>query len=109
MKKLYQYRYYGESDRNFPSNLNSIIMANGELLRNKGMITHLGLQASPETTFFLNKGTNPIQVGKTGIFEIDVTNYGLITSISFSQDTLDHVHEGDGIIIDIIYEGGTFS
>lgn len=84
-------------------------MMNGELFRNKGMITHLGLQATPGTTFFLNKERNPIQIGKTGIFEIDVDGYGLITSISFGEETLSKVHEGDGIIIDIIYEGGTFS
>lgn len=84
-------------------------MINGELFRNKGIITHLGVQASPGTTFFLNKEKNPIQIGKTGIFEIDVNGYGLITSISFGEETLAHVHEGDGIIIDIIYEGGTFS
>lgn len=109
MKKMYQYRYYGDSEKNYPSDLNSIMMASGEIFRNKGIITHLGLQASPETTFFLNRSDNPIQVGKTGIFELDVDGYGLISSIAFSTDTLEHVHEGDGIVIDIIYEGGTYS
>lgn len=109
MKKLYQYRYYGNSSQNFPPDLDATLMSSGELLRNKGVITHLGLQASPETAFYLNHSDNPIFVGKTGIFEIDVEGYGVITSIAFTEDTLNHVHEGDGILIDIIYEGGTFA
>lgn len=109
MKKIYQYRYYGDSKKNYPQDLNATQMANGEIfsLTGKGSITHLGLQASPGTTFYLNRCDNPIQIGKTGIYEIDVSGYGYITSIMFTDDTLANVNEDDGIIIDIVYEGGT--
>lgn len=109
MKKIYQYRYYGNSSKNYPKSLNAVQLTNGEIFNqtSKGSITHLGLQASPGTTFFLNRCDNPIQIGKTGIYEIDVTGYGYITSIMFSDDTLALVNEDNGIIIDIVYEGGT--
>ena len=109
MKKIYQYRYYGESAKTYPEELNATMMANGEIFSRTGKnsITHLGLQAAPGTTFFLNLGTNPIQVGKTGIYEIDITGYGFITSILFSSSTLERVTEDNGIIIDIVYEGGS--
>lgn len=111
MKKIYQYRFYGDSDKNYPSDLTSALLLSGDIFSQTGKssITHLGIQASPGTTFFLNRCDNPIQVGKTGIYEIDVSGYGFITSIIFAQSTLDITNEDNGIIMDIIYEGGTFA
>lgn len=112
MKKVYQYRYYGEdTNKNYPGDLSREQLISGDIFNETGKssITHLGIQASPGTTFFLNNSYNPIQVGKTGIYEINLEGYGFITSIIFSYDTLDVVNEDNGIIIDIIYEGGTLS
>ena len=111
MKKIYQYRYYGSSEKNYPKGLTAEMLTNGEVFIHfgKGSITHLGLQASPGTTSFLNRSDNSIQIGKTGIYEIDVSGYGYITSIIFSDDTLANVNEDNGIIIDIVYEGGTIT
>lgn len=107
MKKMYQFRFYGNSTKNYPQGLSVSSMKDGELFRSKGAITHLGIQAAPGTTFFLNNGLNPIQVGKTGIYEINISGYGYITSLSFSEETLASVNEDNGIIIDILYEGGS--
>ena len=109
MKKIFQYRYYGDSPKTYPKTLNAAQLTNGEIFSQtgKGSITHLGLQAAPGTTFFLNRCDNPIQIGKTGIYEIDVAGYGFITSIIFADTTLQRVTEDNGIIIDIVYEGGT--
>lgn len=112
MKKVYQYRYYGEGvEKNYPYELNREHLISGDIFSKTGKssITHLGIQASPGTTFFLNNSDNPIQVGKTGIYEINLNGYGFITSIIFSTGTLDKVNEDNGIIMDIIYEGGTLS
>jgi hypothetical protein len=108
MKKMYQYRFYGNSPNNNPQNLTSYDLQNGEIFRAKGCITHLGIQASPGTVFFLNRALdNPIAIGKTGIYELDVSGYGYISSIIFSDVTLSKVNEENGIIIDILYEGGS--
>lgn len=109
MKKMYQYRYYGDSPNNNPPNLITHDLKNGELFRSKNCITHLGIQAAPGTVFFLNRAKDsPIAVGKTGIYELDVNGCGFITSIIFSDLTLSKVNEENGIIIDILYEGGDF-
>lgn len=111
MKKIFQYRYYGDSKKNYPGDLDREVLVSGDIFdkTGKSSITHLGIQASPGTTFFLNRSNNPIQIGKTGIYEIDLSGYGFITSIIFSNTTLDTVNEDNGIIMDIIYEGGTLS
>lgn len=108
MKKMFQFRYYGQSVKNYPLELNETRMSNHTLFQGKGSITHLGIQASPGTTFFLNKeADHPIQIGKTGIFELDVSGYGYITHIAFATKSLELVNEDNGIIIDILYEGGS--
>jgi hypothetical protein len=104
---MYQFRYYGTSSKNYPSNLTPTIMSNHKLFQGKNAITHLGIQAAPGTMFFLNQEINPIQIGKTGIFELDVSGYGYITHLAFAEKTLDLVNEDNGIIIDILYEGGS--
>jgi hypothetical protein len=55
---------------------------------------------------FLNGQEYPIVIGETGIFEIDLQNYGQIFSIRFTGDSLDDYQEHDDrLLIDIIYEG----
>ena len=108
MKKMYQYRYYGiPSENNYPADLTKEFMSNHKMFRGKNAITHLGIQASPGTTFFLNQEINPIQIGKTGIFELDVSGYGYITHLAFAETSLALVNEDNGIIVDILYEGGS--
>lgn len=55
---------------------------------------------------FLNGQEYPIIIGETGIFEIDLQNYGQIFSIRFTAESLDDYQEfDDRLLIDIIYEG----
>lgn len=110
MKKIFQYRFYGNSQKNYPKDLKREDLISGDIFTKTGKnsVTHLGIQASPGTTFFLNRCDNPISIGKTGIYELDVTGYGYITSIIFTETSLGVVNEDNGIIIDLIYEGGTF-
>jgi hypothetical protein len=66
----------------------------------------LGIQGRPGTMMFLNGQEYPIVIGETGIFEIDLQNYGQIFSIRFTGDSLDDYQEHDDrLLIDIIYEG----
>jgi hypothetical protein len=41
-----------------------------------GSISQLGIQGRPGTSFYLNGSTLPIVLGETGIYEIDLQNYG---------------------------------
>lgn len=55
---------------------------------------------------FLNGQEYPIVIGETGIFEIDLQNYGQIFSIRFTAESLDDYQKfDDRLLIDIIYEG----
>lgn len=62
----------------------------------------LGIQAPPGTTFSCNGG-NEIEIGNTGIFEINLQNYAVITNLKIVSANL---AVGDKIIIDMLCEDG---
>ena len=104
MKKLYQFRYYGQgNENNFPADLN--IEETVNLLQNYPRTTQLGIQSWPGAKFSLNEGNNPIEVGMTGIYELDLDGLTYLYGLYFDQETLNQVSETKGIIIDLIYEG----
>ena len=107
MKLIKQFRYYGEGDtRNYPANLNKNDLVYNYIFAGHGSITQLGIQGRPNTTVFLNGQDFPIIIGETGIYEIDLQNYGQIYSIRFTSESLDDYDLGiDRLLIDIIYEG----
>lgn len=45
MKKIYQYRFYGESKKNYPEDLTKELLLSGDVFSQtgKGSITHLGI------------------------------------------------------------------
>lgn len=107
MKLIRQFRYYGEKDsRNYPADLNSEQLSFLNIFDGLSSITQLGIQGRPGTTMFLNGQEYPIIIGETGIFEIDLQNYGQIISIRFTEESLaSYQKHDDRLLIDIIYEG----
>ena len=69
-------------------------------------ISQLGIQGKPNLTFFLNGSDFPIILGETGIYEIDLQDRGVITSIRFvDNNTLkSYDGRGDRLLIDIVFE-----
>lgn len=111
MKKIMQFRYYSStSPENYPNYEGyNLILANGNIFDNYKSITQLGIQAPPGVKFKLNKSNNWITMGKTGIYELDLTDMGFISAIRFSLNDLDiYVDKNNNakILIDIIYEEG---
>ena len=111
MKQIKQFRYYSSTDkRNYPSNAISFsILTAGNLFNNHGIITHLGIQGIPGTKFYLNNSDYAIEIGYTGIYELDLTNQGYIHEIRFDKTSLslyDLDENKERLIIDIVYEGG---
>lgn len=45
MKKIFQYRFYGESEKNYPSDLTEALLVSGDIFSQTGKasITHLGI------------------------------------------------------------------
>lgn len=67
-------------------------------------VIKLGIQGAPGVKFSLNDGGN-IEIGRYGIYELDLTNLGgLITSIVFPDDEVNEKYKAN-IIVDIVYEG----
>ena len=69
----------------------------------------LGIQSLPGTKFYLNNAQEPIIVGYTGIYELDLEGSIEITKITFDLYSLQLINNlNDGILlVDIIYEDGT--
>lgn len=112
MKKVRQFRYYSNGDeRNFPRTLLLNDLINHNIFQQYGVVLQLGIQAPPRTRFYLNNGESSIMVGVTGIYELDMENLGIISSIRFDEQSINNDEEirkniqNDGLIIDIIYEG----
>lgn len=111
MKQIKQFRYYGDGHAsNYPANLTKAKLVNTNIFGEYSSITQLGIQGREGTTFYLNKSTYPIIIGETGIYEIDLENYGYITGIRFSESSLKAYDTGsDRLLIDIIFEEASSS
>ena len=73
-KKVKQFRYYNNtSSNNYPSNIvNYRSLISGTAFSDFIPIYQLGIQSLPGTKFYLNGATNPIIIGNTGIYELDL-------------------------------------
>lgn len=122
-KKLYQYRYSNDGDnKNRPLfiepndskgikgelPINAVGLINGAIFSNRMPIVQLGVQAPPGTKFYLNHGMDPVIVGTTGIFELDLQDGAQITAMRFDKKSVENIirTETAMLMIDILYEEG---
>lgn len=108
-KQVQQFRYYEEvSDRNWPSTIKMRNLITGSIFGNYHNITQLGVQGLPGTKFYLNNANNPIIIGSTGIYELDLQGLSEIISIQFDRASIQAINDNRNayLIVDIIYEGG---
>lgn len=111
MKRIAQFRFhYTGSSANYPLKLTSKDWSSN-LLQNCGLVSHLGIQGEPGVVFYLNDGDNPIVLGSTGIYELNLEGIGRIASLRFDEDSLDKYYtqevndEAHRLCVDIIYDG----
>jgi hypothetical protein len=111
-----QFRYYGKDDeRNYPNIENYYVeLTSKNIFEKYNIISKLGIQCRPGIHFYLNGSSYPIEVGQTGIYELDLEGYGQINSIRFAEsdgnnlkgiDTFGEEKSTDRLLIDIVYEG----
>lgn len=103
-----QFRYFGKNSSY--NNVTENALVNGTFITDGASITQLGVRALPGTRFYLNGGTNPVIVGFTGLFEIEFTEGGSISSIRFDQESIAAINtnlSGGYVIIDILSKGGS--
>ncbi len=110
-----QYRFYGvDADANKNYNISRVKdLVSGDFLSGYAPVIQLGIQALPGTKFYLNNAIEPIIIGDTGIFELELTGVLEISKIQFDCVSLDAIAKNKNaiLIIDTIYisqeEGGS--
>ena len=98
---------YHQMDDNQPDSLTSQSLIAGEAFEEFTPIVQLGIQSQPGLKFNLNSNLDPIVVGASGMYELDLLeSSGTITSLTFEKESLELINKNpDGfLIIDIVYE-----
>ena len=106
-KKIKQYRYYGRSsDANFPLVLTRVGLISGFAFTDSIPITQLGIQTLPGTVFYVNNSSEPVVVGSTGIYELDLSSGTFITNLRFDIESIRAIEDISTayVIVDIVYE-----
>ena len=111
-RKVQQIRYYGDhksdSDKNQPTGLTGNRLRSGSIFSQYTPMKQIGIQTMPGVKFYLNNSIEPIIIGSTGIYELNVENLTEITALSFDTTSINMINETPStsyIIVDILYEG----
>ena len=110
-RKIQQIRYYGDhksdSDKNQPTNLTGNRLRSGSIFSQYTPMKQIGIQTMPGVKFYLNNSIEPIIIGSTGIYELNVENLTEITALSFDTTSINMINDTPStsyIIVDILYE-----
>ena len=110
-RKVQQIRYYGDhksdSDKNQPTNLTGNRLRSGSIFSQYTPMKQIGIQTMPGVKFYLNNSIEPIVIGSTGIYELNVENLTEITALSFDTTSINMINQTPStsyIIVDILYE-----
>lgn len=105
-KKIKQIKYYPHKTGGTTENITSASLSNGNAFASYLPIVQLGIQTMPGVVFRLNGANNPIIVGSTGIYELNVSDGASITGLQFDRQSLKMIDDsGIGyLIIDILYD-----
>ena len=118
--KIKQFRYYNDTN-NLGKNSPSVITidgadvdvsyahyVSGAVFGECFPVLQFGIQSLPGTKFYLNNGNDPIIVGSTGIYELDLEGQTEITQIQMDGGSMKTINDNDSayLIIDIIYDNG---
>ena len=107
--KIAQVRYYGENHSlNQPLKITGANLRSGSVFSEYMPIKQLGIQTMPGVKFYLNNSIEPIIVGTTGIYELNVENMTEITTLNFDNNSINMIKNSSAstsyIIVDILYE-----
>ena len=119
--KIKQFRYYSEpvevtnASKNSPKYisvngesvlLNASHFISGEVFKLYTPMVQLGIQSLPGTEIYINGSEEPVIVGLTGIYELDLKLDMKITSLRFSSSSMDSIKNNTSayLIVDCVYE-----
>lgn len=111
--RVKQFRYYNEpavsgGTRNQPSDATETSFVSGTVFDMYYPILQLGIQALPGTRFYLNNAVDPVIIGSTGIYELDLIGKTEISNIKFDFNSMELIKDNANafLIVDIIYDDG---
>ena len=107
IKKVKQFRYYSDgSNKNYPNKLTKNNLLYGDFISEFTPIKQLGIQAMPGTKFYINESDYPIEIGNTGIYELELNINTEVQALRFEAQSLSIIENSETyyIIIDILYE-----
>lgn len=109
-KYVNQVRYYGDAaakTKNSSEDVTFRTLQSGAVFEKTMPIVQLGIQTLPGMKFYINEHPNPVVVGQTGIYELNVDGISYITRLRFDGQTLSVINSNSNtayLIIDYIYE-----
>lgn len=105
-----QFRFYSDEDssKNQPTGTLKSAFVSGTVFENFFPILQLGVQALPGTKFYLNNAVDPIIIGRTGIYELDLDGETEISSMRFDVTSMNNISNNMNayLIVDIIFDNG---
>lgn len=121
-KRIKQYRYYSDNNDGVTKNQPQQVLGEDKVYYNvsykhyvSGLVfgadfpvLQLGIQALPGTKFYLNNAVDPIVIGLTGIWEIDLDGQTEITAIQIDNQSIQNIRDNKNafLIIDVVYDDG---
>lgn len=111
-KQLRFYNYEETTGNNEPvltgSSINNPtgIWQDGTVFKDYLPASQLGIIAPPGTKFYINGSASYAVVGYTGLFELDLRETGVITSLTFNDVSLNYIASNPAayLIVDLVYE-----
>ena len=107
-KYINQVRYYGDGNtKNSASNVSLTTLQSGSVFHGTLPIVQLGVQTLPGMKIYINHHTNPVIVGQTGVYELNVDGISYITDLCFDGSTLNVINKNQSnayLIVDYLYE-----
>lgn len=108
MRKIEQARYYSYNDteRNQPKDVTMMNFVSGAVFKNKYPIIQLGIQTMPGVKFYINNSVEPIIIGSSGVYDIELDGIAEINQLSFDAESMNTIRNNPGnyLIVDYIYE-----
>ena len=105
-----QFRFYSDNDaaKNQPTEAKQTAYVSGDIFQAYFPILQLGIQSLPGTKFYLNEAVEPVIIGRTGIYELDLQGETEISALRFDVYSMDAIDKNINsyLIVDIIYDNG---
>lgn len=108
-KQIKQFRYYGDNHvKNQPATISANNLASGSIFFEGKLIsiTRLGIQTIPGVMVYINSPVEPVIIGSTGIYELDLENISEISTLSFDPNSVNFINDTSNsayLVIDAIY------